>query len=52
MKNTHEIADVAELGNARDLILGMKFLSPQAFDFLLGDGWYLFFHEDIDESDE
>ena len=52
MKNNYEVAEITKLGNAKDLILGMKFISPQAFDWLLGDGFYIFFTNDIDEGDE
>ena len=51
MKNSYEVAEIAELGNAKDLILGLKFIEPQAFDWTLGIGFYLFFTDDIDESD-
>ena len=51
MENGYEMAQVAELGKAAEMILGMKFLAVSC-DTLLGFDFYMFSVEDIDEGDE
>lgn len=50
MNNTYEMADIAELGNAAQLILGQKWVALRG-DAVLGFCFYTTF-DDIDESDE
>jgi hypothetical protein len=52
MKNTYEMADVAEVAKAQHLILGGKYMDPAGFDWILGPGFYIYMEEDIDENDE
>lgn len=51
MKNSYEVAEIAELGNARQLILGMKYLDPFMADAVFG-WWFGTLWDDVDESDE
>ncbi len=52
MKNTYETAAIVELGQANRLILGMKFIDPFGYDWILGAGFYMWMEDDIDEGDE
>jgi hypothetical protein len=53
MKNTYEMPEIIELGNAQQLILGRKDIDPFGFDWILGPGFSTWLtDDDIDESDE
>lgn len=52
MKNSYEIADIVELGQARQMILGLKYIDWFDQDWMIGPGFGMWMVEDIDESDE
>ena len=52
VKNSYEVADVAELGRAKHLILGIKLFTWLDWDMYIGAGFTTLIIDDIDESDE
>ena len=52
MKNSYETAAIIELGEARQMILGLKYIDWFDQDWMIGPGFGMWMVEDIDESDE
>ncbi len=51
MRNSYEVAEIAELGKAKHMIMGPKYIDPFSIDNELGP-WFGTWWFDIDESDE
>ena len=52
MRNTYEAGEILDLGKAEQLILGVKYIAPFDFDWILGMGFISWIFDDIDEGDE
>jgi hypothetical protein len=52
MNNSYETAQIVEIGAARQMILGIKYIDWLDEDWCLGPGFGMWDIEDIDESDE
>ena len=52
MNNSYEMADILELGKAKQMVLGSKYLDAFSCDMVLGTGFGTWFSDDVDENEE